>query len=135
MKHESFDNIAYSMMTSIPGRKRMMDKAQLTKIPLRCWFSLTGAEHKIRFTANSRQCAFIKNIQCSWAPFFFNVKKISLCWIEPHTFAVSNHKFATFNLLHGAFFKAPISLRLIEPYTFAISNQIFATFNLLNCFF
>ena len=44
MKYGAFDNIAYSMMTLVPARKRMMDKVQPPKIPLKCRCQLLGAE-------------------------------------------------------------------------------------------
>ena len=44
MNGGAFDNIAYSMMTLIPAKKRMIDKVQPAKIPLKCWCQLLGAE-------------------------------------------------------------------------------------------
>ena len=44
MKHGTFDNTAYSMMTLIQARKQMMDKMQPAKILLKCRCQLTGAE-------------------------------------------------------------------------------------------
>ena len=44
MKHGAFDNIACSMITLIPARKRMMNKVQPAKIPLKCWCQLFGEE-------------------------------------------------------------------------------------------
>ena len=46
MKHSAFDNIAYSMMTLIPAKKRIMDKVQPVKIPLNFWCQLLGADEK-----------------------------------------------------------------------------------------
>ena len=40
MKHGAFDNITYSMMTLVPAKKKMMDKVQPAKMPLK----LLGAE-------------------------------------------------------------------------------------------
>lgn len=42
MKHGAFDYIAYSMMILISARKRMTDKVQSAKIPLKCWWQLLG---------------------------------------------------------------------------------------------
>ena len=42
MKHGGFDNVRYSM-TLIPAKKRIMDKVQPAKIPLKCWCQLLGA--------------------------------------------------------------------------------------------
>ena len=44
MKHGASNNIAYSMMTLIPATKRITDKVQPAKIPLKCWCQLPGAE-------------------------------------------------------------------------------------------
>ena len=46
MKHGAFDNIAYSMMTLIPAKKRMTDKLQPPKIPLKRWCQLLGQRMK-----------------------------------------------------------------------------------------
>ena len=37
MNRSAFDNIAYSMMALIPAKKRIIDKVQPAKIPLKCW--------------------------------------------------------------------------------------------------
>ena len=44
MKQGAFDSIAYSVMTLIPAKKRMMDKVQPAKIHLKYWCQLLGAE-------------------------------------------------------------------------------------------
>ena len=44
MNGGAFDNIAYSMMTLIPAKKRVIDKVQTPKIPLKCWCQLLGLE-------------------------------------------------------------------------------------------
>ena len=46
MKHGAFDNFAYAMITLIPARKKMMDKVQPSKIPIKCWCQLLGAEYE-----------------------------------------------------------------------------------------
>ena len=38
IKNGAFDNIAYSIMTLIPIRKRMMGKVQHAKLPLKRWY-------------------------------------------------------------------------------------------------
>ena len=46
MSRGAFDNIAYSMMTLVPAKERMIDKMQHAKIPLKCWCQLLGAKDK-----------------------------------------------------------------------------------------
>ena len=58
MNGGAIDNIAYSMMTLIPAKKRMIDKVLPAKIPLKCWCQLLGAEDKKRFIVNSRIVCF-----------------------------------------------------------------------------